>query len=108
MMMKKMCGMHKVAWALLLVGGLNWLLVGLSGRDLFDSVGIGSGSILAKAVYILVGLAALSMSGLGKCCMKGMRDGCVCGDPGCRMCGGDKGKMEKPKAPEMPPAQPKM
>src|SRR5512144_2631074 len=107
MMMKKMCGVHKVAWVLLLVGGLNWLLVGLLGKDLFDSVGLGSGSILAKAVYVLVGLSALSMLGLGKCCMKGMKDGCTCGQPGCQMCG-DKGKMEKPASPAMPPSQPKM
>jgi len=96
-MMKKMCGVHKVAWVLLLVGGFNWLLVGLLGKDLFVLLGLGMGSLFARAVYILVGASALSMLGLGKCCMK---DGmCKCGEKGCPEC--DKGMMEK-KLPEPP------
>ncbi len=103
MMMKKMCGVHKVAAILLLVGGLNWLLVGLFGKDLFAAIGLGMGSLLARAVYLLVGLSALSMFGLKKCCMKG---GCKCGEPGCPACE-EKG-MQKPETPAAPPAQPKM
>ena len=50
-----------VAFILVIVGGLNWLLVGLINFDLVmwlfvDILGMG---ILAKIVYILVGLAAL-------------------------------------------------
>ena len=100
-MMKKMCGVHKVAWVLLLVGGLNWLLVGLLQRDLFGLLGM-NGGVLARAVYILVGISAVAMLGLGKCCMK---DGCKCDDKDCSHCD-DKG-ADKPKAPEAP-AQPKM
>lgn len=48
--------MHKVAFILLIIGGLNWLLTGLvSSWDLANYVG----STLAMIVYILVGLAAL-------------------------------------------------
>lgn len=46
-----------VAAVLLVVGGLNWGLVGLANFDLVAAL-FGSGSVLAKAVYTLVGLAA--------------------------------------------------
>ena len=50
--------MHAVAFILTMVGGINWLLVGIFSRDLFDLIGLGGGSI-AKIVYILVGISAL-------------------------------------------------
>ena len=43
---------------LLIIGGLNWGLVGLLGMNLVDSL-LGEGSMLAKLVYILVGLSAV-------------------------------------------------
>ena len=46
-----------VAAVLLVVGGLNWGLVGLANFDLVAAL-FGSGSVRAKAVYTLVGLAA--------------------------------------------------
>ena len=46
-----------VAAILLVVGGLNWGLVGTANFDLVATL-FGAGSILAKAVYTLVGLAA--------------------------------------------------
>lgn len=46
-----------VAAVLLVVGGLNWGLVGLANFDLVAAL-FGSGSVLANAVYTLVGLAA--------------------------------------------------
>jgi uncharacterized membrane protein YuzA (DUF378 family) len=60
-----MCGDNVVAWkwfimlatTLVLVGGLNWLAVGLLDRDLVASL-LGKG-LASKAVYILVGLAAV-------------------------------------------------
>lgn len=42
---------------LLIVGGLNWGLVGLFGLDLVAAI-FGAGSALARIVYILVGLSA--------------------------------------------------
>ena len=47
-----------IALILLVVGGLNWGLVGIWNWNLVDAV-FGVGSILAKIVYILVGVAAL-------------------------------------------------
>lgn len=47
-----------VAWLLVVVGGLNWGLVGLFNFDLVATL-LGSGSIASKVVYILVGLSAL-------------------------------------------------
>ncbi len=50
-----MKGLHIVAWILLIVGGLNWLLVGLFNTGIGDWLGMPVG----KVIYILVGLAAL-------------------------------------------------
>ncbi len=43
---------------LVIVGGVNWGLVGLFGFDLVATL-FGAGSLLARIVYILVGLSAL-------------------------------------------------
>jgi hypothetical protein len=51
---------HKIAFVLLLIGGLNWLLVGLFQKDLFVFLGMDMGGWIARTVYILVGLAAVS------------------------------------------------
>lgn len=50
--------MHKVTFVLLVVGGLNWLLVGLFNWDLVMAL-LGSWPIVVKAVYVLVGLSAV-------------------------------------------------
>jgi hypothetical protein len=43
---------------LVIVGGVNWGLVGLLGLDLVATL-FGAGSILSRMVYVLVGLSAL-------------------------------------------------
>lgn len=43
---------------LIIIGGLNWGLVGLFNFNLVDSI-FGVGSVMSKVVYILVGIAAL-------------------------------------------------
>ena len=48
---------HCVAFILVIVGALNWLLVAFN-FNLVDTI-FGVGSTLAKIVYILVGLSAL-------------------------------------------------
>jgi uncharacterized membrane protein YuzA (DUF378 family) len=55
-----MKAVHMVSWILLIIGGLNWLVVGVAGSS-WDLVAklLGADSILAKIVYILVGLSAL-------------------------------------------------
>ena len=47
-----------VAAVLLVVGGLNWGLVGATGIDVVSTL-FGVMSTLARTVYVLVGLAAL-------------------------------------------------
>lgn len=47
-----------VAVVLLIVGGLNWGLVGAFDYNLVDSL-FGEGSALTRVVYVLVGLAAV-------------------------------------------------
>lgn len=47
-----------VAAILLVVGGLNWGLVGLFGFDLVAEL-FGAGSFLSRVVYSLVGAAAV-------------------------------------------------
>ncbi|HII81549.1 MAG TPA: DUF378 domain-containing protein [Methanosarcina sp.] len=49
-----------IALILVIVGGLNWGLVGLFDFNLVDAI-FGVGSTLSRIVYILVGLAALYM-----------------------------------------------
>jgi uncharacterized membrane protein YuzA (DUF378 family) len=46
-----------IAFILLAIGGLNWLLVGF-GFNLVDYL-FGVGSVLSRIVYILVGLSTL-------------------------------------------------
>ena len=49
--------LHMIAFILLIVGGLNWLLVAFN-YNLVDMI-FGAGSTLSMLVYILVGLAAI-------------------------------------------------
>jgi uncharacterized membrane protein YuzA (DUF378 family) len=44
---------------LIIVGGLNWLLVGLFQVDLVASLFGGQASAMSRLVYILVGLSAI-------------------------------------------------
>ncbi len=50
--------LHLVAWILLVIGGLNWLLIGLGGWDVVAMI-FGMGTTIARLVYILVGLSAI-------------------------------------------------
>lgn len=47
-----------ISRALVIIGGLNWGLVGLFDFNLVDSI-FGAGSAASKVVYIIVGVAAL-------------------------------------------------
>lgn len=53
-----MKGMHMLAFLLLVVGGLNWLLVGILGWDIGELFG-GQTAMISRIVYILVGLSAI-------------------------------------------------
>lgn len=56
--MRRMRSLEMVALVLIIVGAINWGLVGLLGVDLVASL-FGVGSTLTKLVYVLVGLAGL-------------------------------------------------
>ena len=56
--MNKLSTLDWVAVVLLVVGGLNWALVGLFGYDLVAAI-FGTLSILSRIVYILVGASAV-------------------------------------------------
>mgnify|MGYP001578006888 CR=1 FL=1 len=52
-----MKALHVISFVLVIIGGLNWLLVGFN-WNLVDAI-FGAGSTGAKIVYIIVGLCAL-------------------------------------------------
>ncbi len=62
--------LHYIAFLLVIIGGLNWLMVGILGWG----VGVWLGDAVAQVVYILVGLAAVYLLVVHK------KD--------CKMCGG--------------------
>ncbi len=53
-----MSALSKTALALVIIGALNWLLVGAFHFDLVAAI-FGQMSVLARIVYIVVGLAGL-------------------------------------------------
>jgi hypothetical protein len=56
--MKKMNTVDLIALVLVVVGGLNWGLVGLFNFDLVATL-FGAMSTISRFVYVLVGLAAI-------------------------------------------------
>jgi uncharacterized protein len=66
--------LHIVAFALLVVGGLNWGLIGLLNFNLVNAL-FGSVPALETLVYVLVGAAAVYIAGTHRaeckvCCAK--------------------------------------
>ena len=53
-----MRALNKISLLLLIVGGLNWGLVGLFGVDLVATL-FGEMSVLSRIVYVLVGVSAV-------------------------------------------------
>ena len=53
--------LHKIAIVLLVIGALNWGLVGAFRINLVDRL-LGKGTGLSRAVYVLVGIAALGVA----------------------------------------------
>lgn len=66
MMKDGKCGVHCVAWCLVLVGALNWGLVGLFNFNLVETL-FGAWPMVVKVVYILVGLSAIGSLMCKKC-----------------------------------------
>jgi uncharacterized membrane protein YuzA (DUF378 family) len=51
--------LNVIALTLLIVGGLNWLLVGLFEYDLVASIFGGQDSTVARTIYVIVGICAI-------------------------------------------------
>ena len=47
-----------IAWWLVIIGGLNWLLIGALQHDVVSLI-FGDGSMLSRLIFVLVGLSAL-------------------------------------------------
>lgn len=54
-----MKSLHLIAFILLIIGGLNWLLTGVFvGWDIGKFLG-GEGTLIPRVIYILIGIAAV-------------------------------------------------
>ena len=72
-----------LAYVLIIVGALNWGLVGAFNFDLVKQI-FGDMTMLSRAVYILVGLSAIISISTGGCpCGCHEEEGCDCGVEGC-------------------------
>lgn len=58
--MRRLTTLDWIAIILVIIGGLNWLLVGLFSFDLVAAI-FGELTLISRIIYILVGLAALYM-----------------------------------------------
>ena len=56
--MNKLHGLDWIALILLIIGGLNWGLVGFFGWNLVDAI-FGGMSVVSRIIYALVGVSAL-------------------------------------------------
>ena len=50
--------LHKIAFVLVIVGAVNWLLLALTGWEVGQLLG-GMDNMVSKAVYVLVGLSGI-------------------------------------------------
>ncbi|WP_315925211.1 DUF378 domain-containing protein [Mesorhizobium sp. SP-1A] len=51
--------MNIITLILIILGGLNWLVMGLSGFDVIGTIFGGAGHPVARVAYVIVGLAAI-------------------------------------------------
>lgn len=66
MMKCKLCLVHIVSLVLVIIGALNWGLVGVFKFNLVTAL-LGGVPTLERAVYVLVGLAGLAMCFVCQC-----------------------------------------
>jgi uncharacterized membrane protein YuzA (DUF378 family) len=98
---KKLCPACSIACILVLVGALNWGLVGLgmlmgSSWNLVNML-LGSWPMVEAVVYVLVGVAAVfKVVMMPKCCGKSCGAGACCAGGNCAS--GSCGTSEAPKA----------
>ncbi len=53
--------LHMVTFGLVIVGGVNWLLLALTGWEVGQIFG-GMDAVVSKAIYVLVGLSAIYLA----------------------------------------------
>jgi uncharacterized membrane protein YuzA (DUF378 family) len=56
-----MKALHMVTFVLVIVGGVNWLLLALTGWEVGQIFG-GMDATISKAIYVLVGLSAIYLA----------------------------------------------
>ena len=61
-----MKAVHAIAFILVVIGGLNWGLVGVNANYDLVALVLGAGSILARIVYVLVGISAVYLAVMHK------------------------------------------
>ena len=59
-----MSAIHKTALILLIIGGINWGLIGLFQFDLVAWLFGGAASVISRIIYTVVGLAGIWCIGL--------------------------------------------
>ena len=59
-----MSGLQRTALLLTIIGAINWGLIGLFQFDLIAAIFGGQNALLARIIYILVGIAGLINLGL--------------------------------------------
>lgn len=70
--MKKHGPIGWLTWILLIVGGLNWGLVGINPDYNLVTMTLGADSMAAKVLYIIIGVAALlAIYFKAMCCKNG-------------------------------------
>ncbi len=62
--MQKLSGLDKFSLALLIIGGLNWGLVGFLRFDLVAAIFGGQAAVISRVIFALVGIAALWSIGI--------------------------------------------
>jgi uncharacterized membrane protein YuzA (DUF378 family) len=71
-----MKSLHAVTFILLIVGGLNWLLLGLFGWEIGMIFG-GQVALISRIIYVLVGVSAINEivihKSMCKTCGEGMK-----------------------------------
>ena len=56
--MKGSSALDMAAWWLVIIGGLNWLVQGITKRDLVSRI-FGDDKTITRAIFIVVGVAAV-------------------------------------------------
>jgi uncharacterized membrane protein YuzA (DUF378 family) len=102
--MQKCCHGSKLAWLLVMIGGINWGLTGigiLAGNEKWNLVHLIFGNVganvawLEAVIYLLVGLATIALIATS-CCKKCDKDACssdACCDGADKHCCGSSDDM---------------